>query len=209
MKGLRARAIVLIAFALAFALPAPVDAQSSDPVAVVTTWVKALDTYEFDTAVSLLSEESFVIIVLPQSGDVTIYKGSDEIRRLMESYKPTNTHLRLVGIPRIIHGTVTWTERLSSDNLRRQGLASVDILGEALLSGDKIKSIIYSLTPESAKKVQVVLGTGITPTGMPRTGGDLRWGATRLLILAGLFAISGAILRAVRCDAPPRRSKRS
>lgn len=176
-------------------LPMRAHAQVSDPVGIITTWVKELDAYDFDAAVALLADRSFVILILLPPDTEAVYKGKEEIRQALESYKEDNTRIQLVGTPHLENGTIVWIERRSSDSLKALGINSVDILGEGLMAGGKIKAILYSLTPESAARVQAALASGKVPTGMPRTGSDADLNIMWLLMLGSLFTISGLLLR--------------
>ena len=51
------------------------------------------------------------------------------------------------------------------------------------MAGGKIKAILYSLTPESAARVQAALMSGKMPTGMPRTGSNAYLNIIWLLVL--------------------------
>ncbi len=199
MKTLRVSLVILV-FLVIGTSPVQAHAQDADSANIITTWVTAVDAYAFDAALILLADRSFVILIRLPPDTESVYKDKAEIRQVLESYKEDNTRIQLVGTPRLEKGTVTWIERRSSDSLRALGISSVDILGEGLMAGGKIKSILYSFTPKSAARVQAALASGKMPTGMPRTGGDAEVGIAWLLMLAGLLTICGFLLRTLSND---------
>ncbi len=197
MKTLQV-SFMILAFLVVGTSPVQAHAQEADSTRVITTWITAVGAYDFDAALALLADRSFVTLILLPPDTETVYKGKEEIRQVLESYKEDNTRIQLVETPRLEKGTVTWIERRSSGSLRALGVSSVDILGEALMAGGKIKSILYSFTPESAANVQAALASGKMPTGMPRTGVLANFGSAWLawlLMLGGMLTICGFLLR--------------
>lgn len=178
--------------------------QETDPIVIAQAWVSAVDAHDFDAAVALLNDDSYLIVVPPApSSNINSYQGKNEIRQVLQQYAANNTHVQIVDGPVVINGTTTWTERQSSDSLLRAGVPSIQVTVDALIEGGKIKSIVYELTPDSAAQIAHSEGEGGRDTGtaapsgvgMPKTGAGIPAGVpfpmwwvviSALVVLAGI-----------------------
>jgi hypothetical protein len=144
--------------------------QPSEGPAVIEAWVDALDAQDLEAALALLAEESFLILSTVEGDSIDTYSGKAEIEELLQVYIMDNVRFRLERTPQEENGTTFWTESRTSDLLGKLGIPAAEYVGEALVSGGKITSLIYTPTPET--EAAIARATGVEPTGMPKTGVD-------------------------------------
>lgn len=225
-----------VAQPIALAQRTPQAGQPTSDAAVLSIaglWVNALDTRDFQAALSLLDDNSYLTYLPPPDRDgITTYSGKTEIATAFQIYSAENVRVRLIGEPTIEHGTLTWTEGQSSDSLRQIGLVGVQVTANAIVQNGKLKSIIYELDQESALQLAEALGrasngplspyiaelvgqaatvTGPVPPnmGMPSTGhGGTLPDMLSLLIVSALALAAGLLLHHFQRRLHPRETTR-
>ncbi len=200
MKGF---ATVVTAVALAVLLTTAVSwqayAQQTDPSSVVRAWVAELGVHDFDAAVSLLADDARITFVPPPPGKADTQVGRDEVKQELLNTHTDRAQIKLVGTPIVDGDNVSWVERQSSEDLASLGIDSVDFQAEGVVTGGQIKSILYTLTPASAAKVEAAISISeAAPTGMPRTGGVPSLYGQLALLGSLLFAV-GLLVNALAC----------
>ncbi|HKP54447.1 MAG TPA: hypothetical protein VJ183_17560 [Chloroflexia bacterium] len=148
----------------------PEVGQAVEGPVVIEAWVDAVDAQDVAAALSLLAEESFLILSTVEGDSIDTYAGKAEIEELLQVYAMDNMRVRLERTPQEENGTTFWTESRTSDRLGMLGIPAAEYVGEALISGGKIMSLIYTPTPET--EAAIARATGVEPTGMPRSGVD-------------------------------------
>ncbi len=150
----------------------PIYAQASE-VVVAQSWVSALNRGDTGAALALLNDDSVLIIEPSQpEAETAIYTGKDEIRAALQRYLEDNFHTELLATPEAVNGTTSWTEKQSSDSLRRSGIVEEEVRADALIEAGKIKSLIYE--PVSASEGEEATPTaGINASPSPAQGGPI------------------------------------
>ena len=142
--------------------------QPLDGPAVIEQWVDRLDAHDVDAALTLLADEPFLILGTVE-GDVSdTFSGQAEVGEALQVYVLDDIRVRLNSAAQEENGTTFWTETRTSDTLRQLGIAAAEYVGEALVVGGKITSLIYTPTVETAEAI--ARATEGEPTGMPRSG---------------------------------------
>jgi len=197
LKLLSSLAAVLI-LGVTILSPGKVLARTSNVVqpvegpAVIEAWVDALDAQDVAAALALMADESFLILSTVEGDSIDTYSGKAEIEELLQVYIMDNVRFRLERTPQEENGTTFWTESRTSDMLGKLGISAAEYVGEALVSGGKITSLIYTPTPET--EAAIARATGVEPTGMPRTGVDaLEWDKWAAWIGIGLWSTLAGI----------------
>lgn len=179
-------AVLALALSMASLATPQVYAQQTDPVSIANAWITAIGVYDFDAAVALLDDDSYLVLSIAPSGKATTYAGKDEIGGALRSYAIDNVRVDLVSPPQLVNGTVTWVERQTSDSLRQLRVASVDVTADAIIENGKIRSIVYELTAASALRIAAAQRAANSRMGMPRTGiGEQDVRAMLTLVLLG------------------------
>lgn len=183
------------------AAAAPALAQASDPISVVTTYVRE---YPGDAALDLLSDDAVVTIVPPPPGTSGVWTGKEAIRTgLFPFARSQNSRPEIIGSPVVEGNKVTARVMVQTNDFRRLGVGPVEHTNEAVVEGGKIKSFTSTMIPSERERVAAAARAAQPPAGMPRTGGEQSWGLTALLlILAAVATTAGGILRRKQPGAP-------
>ena len=174
-----------LAMTTPFTLISAAHAQAEDPESVMRATAAAVNAGDLDRVMSYFADDAMVV------NDGTTFTGKDQVRVFIKGALDDHIQTSYVGPLRVEGEKVTWLERDSADSLRQLGIATADSTGEAMVQGGKIKSIIFTTTPESAAQVQAAMSAG-GQAGMPKTGAAIRPEVyTLLLIVAGLVVLAG------------------
>ncbi len=171
----KVRWIVLFALVLAgagVAQPLHVQAEAESPTGTIEAWIAARSAHDVEGAVALLADPAFLIFTDFPAQGITAYEGKEEIQQVLRDYEDDNIQIRVTETPSLINGTVIWAEMQISNSLRQAGVPELEFFGEAIVEGGKIKSVIYSLTPEAKDMLAAAGYTVANPAepGMPRSG---------------------------------------
>lgn len=134
--------VLCVSILLASCAPAPKD--------VVDSWQKALNEGRIDEALSYLTDDATVTIIPPAQGD-GIYSGREEIRGWYETIAAGKGSGALRGC--ITDGnTLTCVSTYADEGLKAMGVDFIEGNWEAVIQNGKIKSYIFTITPESLAK---------------------------------------------------------
>jgi len=108
---------------------------------------------DIDAMVNLFTDDAVVSFpnlpgVGPFAGGVGPFTGKDEIRMWQQMEFATESHIECSNL-QVAGDKLTWTLKVSENDLREIGIDSIDGTVEAVVQEGKFKSFTYTLNPES------------------------------------------------------------
>jgi ketosteroid isomerase-like protein len=161
---MKTRWIAGIALLLALALPLALYAQAADPLSVVEAWATALNAHDIDSALSYLAGDAVVTLVPAAPGTSGVFTGPEEIRGWYDGQAAGNATTTLSDC-QVEGETVTCTDTYTDDGLQAMGVDFIDGAYVAVVRDGKIRSYVFTMSPESLAKL------GPPPEALPQTGG--------------------------------------
>jgi hypothetical protein len=139
---------------LAVLLALPVAAFGS-PAETVDRLHAAINTNDVESSLALFADDA--VVIQPRVGGLPqIYVGHDQIDWWMRNLAAQHTHLSSSEEPQVVGKHVRWSDLLSMDAFREQGLRSVAVDNDVILNDDQcIESLTTVFTPQAAKSVQL------------------------------------------------------
>lgn len=162
------------------ALPVVLYAQETDPLAIVNSWLEALNAGDVDAALSYLADDA-------QITSDQVYTGKEEIRGWYEAQVGANGVSTLSDC-QVDGETVTCISSYTDDGLQAMG---VDFLeGELVLvvRDGKIQSYTFTMSPESLAKLPP------PPETLAETGGGSLAAYHWVMALGGLVVAGGLLI---------------
>jgi ketosteroid isomerase-like protein len=162
------------------ALPVVLYAQETDPLAIVNSWLEALNAGDVDAALSYLADDA-------QITSDQVYTGKEEIRGWYEAQVEANGASTLSDC-QVDGETVTCISSYTDDGLQAMG---VDFLeGELVLvvRDGKIQSYTFTMSPESLAKLPP------PPETLAETGGGSLAAYHWVMALGGLVVAGGLLI---------------
>ncbi|MGD8465436.1 MAG: nuclear transport factor 2 family protein [Anaerolineae bacterium] len=162
------------------ALPVVLYAQETDPLAIVNSWLEALNAGDVDAALSYLADDA-------QITSDQVYTGKEEIRGWYEAQVEANGASTLSDC-QVDGETVTCISSYTDDGLQAMG---VDFLeGELVLvvRDGKIQSYTFAMSPESLAKLPP------PPEILAETGGGSLASYPWVMALGGLVVAGGLLI---------------
>jgi hypothetical protein len=184
---MKIRIMILIMLVLTLILPATLQAQETDSVAVLSALEGALNAGDVEAAMALFTDDAVVSLAL---FDET-YAGTQEIRAWFEELVAGNFELHL-EVLEVDGYTVTTKTTTWIDFTREMGIAPLVATEIYTFQDGKITGFIWTPTDETASKIQAVLAT------LPETGGVALPTYALATILGTLAIISGLSLALLR-----------
>ena len=168
--------VVVVMLALSVVL----YAQETDPLAIVNSWLEALNAGDVDAALSYLADDA-------QITSDQVYTGKEEIRGWYETQVGANGASTLSDC-QVDGETVTCISSYTDDGLQAMG---VDFLeGELVLvvRDAKIQSYTFTMSPESLAKLPP------PPETLAETGGGSLASYHWVMVLGGLVVAGGLLI---------------
>ena len=165
-------------------LPAALSAQETDPVAIVNSWVEALNAGDVDAALSYLGDD---VQITPSPG--TTYTGKEEIRGWYETLV-AGSSVNTLSDCRVDGENVTCHTVFADDGLQAAGVDSIE--GELVLVVRDGKIRTYTFTP-SPESLAALAQLPPPPQALPQTGGGSLSPYHLFMALGGLV-VAGALL---------------
>jgi ketosteroid isomerase-like protein len=171
-------AVMVVAAILA--LPVALYAQETDPLAIVNSWLEAINAGDVDAALSHLADDA-------QITSDRVYTGKEEIRGWYERQVAANGTSTLSDC-QVDGETVTCTSVYTDDGLHAMGVDSLE--GELVLvvSDGKIQSYTFTMSPESLAKLPP------PPQTLAETGGSSLSPDQGVMTLGGLLVAGGLLI---------------
>lgn len=126
-------------------------APGNDPASVIKASQVAVNAHNTDAAAALFAADA---VVTTAGG--TIYNGLPAIRGWLQTFGTINFHLD-PGTLQASGDVVVTVDKVSIDPWRTLGVAPLDNISQAVVTGGKIKSLVVNLTPQAAAKLGAAL----------------------------------------------------
>lgn len=170
-------------------LPTALLAQGTDPVSIVQASTKLFNAGDYPGSLAYWADDATVKLNGVPPGQPDSFKGKDQILAWYKSLSAV--HFQIQEEPIKVEGdTATFKASSTSDQTRQLGLASLDATEVYTVQNGKITSLTWTITPESAAKLQAAVAASAPPTA-PQTGGEPFSIYTVISVLGGLAILSG------------------
>lgn len=175
---------------LVFAFPMALNAQESDPVAVINAANEAWNAGNIETLKALYAGDAAACF--PDWGDECT-TGAEEIGIWIEELVAANFVIEPESV-KVEGNTVTVVAKVWADPSRAMGIAPLVTTDVYTVEGGLITSQTSTLTEESAAKLMAAMAA-MEPETMPETGGPAIPVSGALLAFGGLAILGGLSLR--------------
>jgi hypothetical protein len=135
------------------AAPAPVSARGIDPASAMAAVDAALNVGDVDAALALFADDA---AVTEPSG---LYPGRRPIRRYLQDLAAQHYHAE-AGRYDVEGDVVTGVKLVSLDDWRRLGLAPLDVVAEAVVQDEQIRTLVIALTAEAEARLAAARAVG-------------------------------------------------
>jgi hypothetical protein len=135
-------------------LPVEIAAASASPAQTVDTLHSAINTNDLESSSALFADDA--VVIQPRVGGLPqIYVGRDQIGWWVRNLAAQHTHWTVAADPQFAGKHVRWSDMLSMDAFREQGLAAVAVDNDVVLNDEqRIESLTTVFTPQAARNVQ-------------------------------------------------------
>ena len=151
---------IRVAAALAVGLLAtPSVFAAADPASQIAfTFQASVNAHDVEGAARLFADDA--IVMQPRIGGLPqTYVGRDQIHWWLRNLAAQNAHLDMAAAPRLTGSQLRWSDSLTLDAFRELGLEPLVVESDAVLASDgRIESLQMTLTPDSARRVQLAPG---------------------------------------------------
>lgn len=179
---MKTRLIVIATLVLMLALPLALNAQETDPAAVVTAYYEAALAHDIEAYLALMTDDA--VVEIPGFG---AYTGLEEIRAWMEGLMALNSHSEY-EIVQVEGDTVTLRTTYTDDEFRALGIV-LEATETIVVQDGKVVSDTWVVTEESMAELQAAMA------GLPVTGGASHVGYALLIALGSLAVVAGLGLK--------------
>ncbi len=194
---MKTRIILIIALVIALTLPAALQAQETDPEAVVTALYEAFNAGDVNAIAALYADDA--VVRFPDDDETLT--GAEEIHPWIEWLVGVNFAIEAVNV-QVEGDTVTLAIRTWADPTRELGIAPLEGTDVYIVKDGKITSQVSTFTAESNAKIQAALAALPPPETMPETGGVALPAYVLALALGSLTLLSGLGLALRRRHSP-------
>ena len=164
-------------------LPGALYAQETDPLAIVNSWLAALNAGDVDAALSYLADTA-------QISSDQVYTGKEEIRGWYEAQVGANGVSTLSDC-QVDGETVTCSSVYTDDGLQAMGVDFLEGTLVLLVPEGKIQTYTFTPSPESLAKLPP------PPETLAETGGGSLSPSHLVLALGGLAVAGGLLIAAL------------
>jgi len=168
--------------------PAVIHAQGTDPAAVVQASVKEFKMGNLEASLAYYADDAVVKLIGVPPGQPDTYKGREQIRAWWKELVAAHFDIQ-VDVLRVDGDTVTTKTQTWMDQTRQLGVAPLVATEVYVVKNGKITSETWTITPESAAKLQAAIAA------LPKTGGELFPTYALAVALGGLAILAGLGLR--------------
>jgi len=147
MKIVTVICAALLALATLPASPA-VQAEQSDPVAVLKSLFEARNSKNPDAALALFAADGTIINVVGAT-----FSGRNDIKKFLQNTSAQSGRYELESV-RSSDDSVTWTDLVTNPVYEALGVAPVRVAGEAFIQNGKIKSFVTHFPTSSLAKFE-------------------------------------------------------
>ena len=142
---MKTRIMAMTVLVVMLALPGALYAQETDPESVIRAIIEAINDKNVDDALALVADDAVITIVPPPPGITGVFTGKEEIRERYEMYVAHNEYTELSNFE-VRGDKATWSAKVSADEFRALGLASLDFNAEGIVQGGLLKSYTFTMT---------------------------------------------------------------
>jgi ketosteroid isomerase-like protein len=157
--------ITITVFVVILALPLALNAQETDPAAVVMARAEATNAGDVDAAIAYFADDAVYKIVDPPPGTPDTFTGKDEIRGRLETLVALNASME-VEIQQVDGDKVTVLTKFADDPLKEMGVDFIEGVEEYTVQDGKIMSYQWTMTEASKAKVAAAM----PPPTLPESG---------------------------------------
>lgn len=185
--------ITMLVLAAVLALPLALQAQETDPAAVVEGQAEAINAGDLEATMAYFSDDAVITLAYPPPAPPEVYSGAAEIRAWFEelwamNFKLESTILQVEG------NVVTADEKSYSDFSRELGIAPLEGITEYQVEAGQIAAFTWTMSDESWAKLQAAMA----PEALPTSGGGPFPTVPLVLALGGLALLGGLGLALLR-----------
>lgn len=157
--------ITMMMVVIILALPLTLNAQVTDPAAVVTARIEAMNAGDVDAAIAYFADDAVYKFVDPPPGVPDTFAGKDEIRGRLETLVAVNASME-VEIQQVDGDKVTALTKFADDGLKEMGVGFIEGIEEYTVQDGKITSYQWTMTEASKAKVAAAM----PPPTLPESG---------------------------------------
>src|SRR5258708_36428925 len=171
MKNLL-KSIIILALLVVLSSSLKSFAQGTDPASVYKAAVDAVNAHNVDAVTALFAPDAVVELAGDPQG---IFNGQQAIQGWFKSLFDQNIHID-AGKPQVTGSVLISVDKVSLAPWQQQGVGPLDNIAQVVIQGDKIKSLVLSLTPEAEAKLTAAMAkapAGTDPESLIRTGDAL------------------------------------
>jgi len=178
--------ILVILGAVLLAIPTVLNAQETDPAAVIEGQVAAINAGDVEATMTYFTDDAVVTVAYPPPAPSDVYTGAAEVQAWFEELMAMNFELEST-ILQVEGDVVIANEKSYSDFSRELGIAPLEGITEYQVEDGKIKAFTWTITDESWAKLQAAMA----PESLPESGNAGYPTYVVVLTLGGLVLLSG------------------
>ncbi len=182
--------VLLIVGVLSF--PTALHAQSEDPAGVVQASTKLFNSGDHEGSLGYWADDAVVKLIGVPPGQPDTFNGKEQIRAWYKSLAEIHFQIQ-EDLIKADGDTLTFKAVSSSDQLRQLGVASLTATEVYVVKNGKIASLTWTISPESAAKLQAAIAAS-APQTTAKTGGEPFSTYILALLLGGLAILAGLAL---------------
>ena len=183
---MKTRMILIMALVIALSLPAALQAQETDPAAVVATLYEAFNAGDVDAIAALYADNA--VVRFPDDDETLT--GAEEIHPWIGWLVSVNFAIETESV-QIEGNTVTLAIKTWADPSRELGVAPLEAIDVFIVKDGKITSQVSTFTAESNAKIQAALTAMPPPEALPESGGQTLPIYALMLAVGGLALLGG------------------
>jgi hypothetical protein len=130
--------------------------RNPDLLALIRAFDEAWNSRHAETILSWFTPDAMVRLEPALAGERSIHAGAEQVRTWVQALVAEKCGVESRH-HHLLDNEVIWLMRLSADRFRRLGADPVECTGEAAFEGDKIKSLIVTVSATSLARLQQAL----------------------------------------------------
>jgi hypothetical protein len=185
--------IIVLVLVAVLALPLALQAQETDPAAVVEGQAAAINAGDLEATMAYFSDDAVITLAYPPPAPAEVYSGAAEIRAWFEELWAMNFELDST-ILQVEGNVVTADEKSYSDFSRELGIAPLAGITEYQVQAGQITAFTWTMSDDSWAKLQAAMA----PESLPESGSVHFPTYPLVLALGGLALLGGLGLALLR-----------